>query len=68
MKIYSFNYENEIVVQIFLSQSESKDTETIRKINVLKNLYNNISIFISGNYDTTSVLKGMLEYHLKNNK
>ena len=68
MKIYSFNYENEIVVQIFLSQSESKDTETIRKINVLKNLYNNISIFISGNYDTTSVLKGMLECHLKNNK
>ena len=68
MKIYSFNYENEIVVQIFLSQSESKDTETIRKINILKNLYNNISIFISGNYDTTSVFKGMLEYHLKNNK
>lgn len=68
MKLYSFNYDTEIVIQVFVSQDESQNTETIRKINVLKNLYSNISIFISGNSDTLSVFKEMLEYHLKINK
>ena len=68
MKLYSFNYDTEIVIQVFVSQDESQDTETIRKINVLKNLYSNISIFISRNSDTLYVFKEMLEYHLKNNK
>ena len=68
MKLYSFNYDTEVVIQVFVSQDESQDTETIRKINVLKNFYSNISIFISGNSDTLSVFKEMLEYHLKNNK
>ena len=68
MKLYSFNYDTEIVIQVFVSQDESQNTETIRKINVLKNLYSNISIFISGNSDTLYVFKEMLEYNLKINK
>ena len=68
MKLYSFNYDTEVVIQVFVSQDESQNTETIRKINVLKNLYSNISIFISGNSDTLSVFKEMLEYNLKINK
>ena len=34
MKLYSFNYDTEIVIQVFVSQDESQDTETIRKIKI----------------------------------
>lgn len=68
MKLYSFNYDTEIVIQAFISKEESQNTEIIRKINVLKKLYNNVSIFISGISDTISIFKEILEYSLNNNK
>lgn len=68
MKLYSFNYDGDVVIQAFITYEESLHTETHRKMNVLKQLYNNISIFISGNSDTLSTFKSILEYSSKNIK
>lgn len=68
MKLYSFDYDEDIVIQVFVSQTESQNTEILRQIDVLKNLYSNISIFISGNNDTIQAIKGIVEYSLNANK
>jgi len=68
MKLYSFNYDGDVVIQAFITYEESQNSEIHRKINVLKQLYNNISIFISGSSDTLSTFKSILEYSSKNIK
>lgn len=66
MKLYSFEFDKEVVVQIFINHEESQNSEILRKIDILKNLYSNVSIFISGNSDTISTFKGLLEYWIHN--
>lgn len=62
MKFQEFNFENKQIVQIYINKKEQENSEVIKKIEELKKKNSNISIFISGENETTKIIKEMLHY------
>lgn len=62
MKIQKFKYENNEIIQIYISNLEQNDLKIVEEINQLKKQYSNISIFISGENKTFKTIKEMLNY------
>ena len=67
MKIQKFNFENNEIVQIYISKQEKESSKIIEKINQLKKQYSNISIFINGENETVKTIKDMLNYEKRKN-
>lgn len=67
MKIQKFNFENNEIVQIYISKQEKENSKIIEKINQLKKQYLNISIFINGESDTVKTIKEILNYEKSKN-
>ena len=66
MKARYFEYENEKVIQLYISNSESSDARVLDKIEEIKKEYkNNVVVFISGDKETLPSLKQMI-IHQKN--
>ena len=66
MKARYFEYENEKVIQLYISSSESLDAKVLDKIEEIKREYkNNVVVFISGDKETLLSLKQMV-IHQKN--
>lgn len=67
MKIQKFNFENNEIVQIYISKQEKENSKIIEKINQLKKQHSNISIFINGENDTVKKIKEILNYEKSKN-
>lgn len=67
MEIQKFNFENNEIIQIYMSKQEQENSKIIEEINQLKKQYSNISIFISGENDTVRTIKEMLNYEKSKN-
>ena len=66
MRARHFEYENEKVIQLYISSSESTDTKVLNKIEEIKREYkNNVVVFISGDKEILPSLKQMI-IHQKN--
>lgn len=67
MKIQKFNFENNEIIQIYISKQEKENSKIIEKINQLKKQYSNISIFLNGENDTVKTIKEILNYEKSKN-
>lgn len=67
MKIQKFNFENNEIIQIYISKQEKENSKIIEKINQFKKQYSNISIFINGENDTVKKIKEILNYEKSKN-
>lgn len=67
MKIQKFNFENNEIIQIYISKQEKENSKIIEKINQLKKQYLNISIFLNGENDTVKTIKEILNYEKSKN-
>ncbi len=67
MKIQKFNFENNEIIQIYISKQEKENSKIIEKINQLKKQYLNISIFLNGENDTVKTIKEILNYKKSKN-
>lgn len=67
MKIQKFNFENNEIVQIYISKQEKENSKIIEKINQLKKQHSNISIFINGENHTVKKIKEILNYEKSKN-
>ena len=67
MEIQKFNFENNEIIQIYISKQEKENLKIIERINQLKKQYSNISIFINGENDTVKTIKEILNYQKSKN-
>lgn len=67
MEIQKFNFENNEIIQIYISKQEKENLKIIERINQLKKQYSNISIFINGKNDTVKTIKEILNYQKSKN-
>ena len=67
MEIQKFNFENNEIIQIYISKQEQENSKIIEEINQLKKQHSNISIFINGENDTIKAIKEMLNYEKSKN-
>ena len=67
MEIQKFDFENNEIIQIYISKQEQENSKVIEEINQLKKQYSNISIFINGENDTVKKIKEILNYEKSKN-
>lgn len=67
MEIQKFDFENNEIIQIYISKQEKENSKIIEKINQVKKQYSNISIFINGENDTVKKIKEILNYEKSKN-
>lgn len=61
MRVKKFKYENDSIIQVYITNLEYKEPTISCKIDELKK-ENKVVIFISGELDTKEQLKIMVEY------
>ncbi len=67
MQIKKFKFNNDEIVQIYISQNEKDNDETIEKINKIIDKNSNVFIFISGENSTVKTIQEMLNYEKSKN-
>ena len=69
LKVQKFNFENDVITQIYINQIENNNEKIIQEINKIKSQNSNVFLFISGKNDTVKTIRDMLNYEKsKNNK
>ena len=67
MKIQKFNFEDDVITQIYINQIEKNNEKMIEEINKIKSQNSNVFLFIGGENDTIKTIKEMLNYEKSKN-
>lgn len=67
LKVQKFNFENDVITQIYINQIENNNEKIIQEINKIKSQNSNVFLFISGKNDTVKTIRDMLNYEKSKN-
>lgn len=67
MKIHKFKFEDTEILQIYTTEEEIENKETLNKINQLKKQELNVTVFINGRNNTIKTINEILNYEKSKN-
>ena len=67
MKVQSFKFENDEIIQIYINQKEKNNEKIIQEINKMKSKSSKVFLFIDGENDTVKTITEMLNYEKSKN-
>ncbi len=67
LKVQKFNFENDVITQIYINQIENNNEKIIQEINKIKSQNSNVFLFVSGKNDTVKTIRDMLNYEKSKN-